>query len=50
MRKKYLEPRMMVQEYDEEAITSELEDDGNMGSTIYDGDGETGSDDDFFFP
>ncbi len=48
MRKKYLEPSMMIEEYDEEALTSELEEGGNSGSTIYDDDGEFGNGDEFF--
>lgn len=40
MRKKYLEPRIIVQAFDEETLTSEWEDDADVVSTNYQGDSD----------
>lgn len=49
MQKKYLEPWMRVQIFDEETLTTdEWENDATIKSTIYDGSGEGTDGDDFW--
>lgn len=49
MRKKYLEPRMLVQIFDEETLTEEVwEDDTDVRSTLPEGGGSGSSGDDLF--